>query len=103
MLQHQHLMQCGVQVDLLLVPTALQNYLVVEIEAEEKCRQPPTWDKNTLLGRFTNFVNLLDMAAVSVPSTLIHCMERTAELRAAGATPSMNRMQHIAGGGCSGV
>ena len=99
MLQHQHLMKCGVQVDLLLVPTALQNYLVAEIEAEEKCRQPPTWDKNTLLGRFTNFVNLLDMAAVSVPSTLIRCTECAAELPAAGATPSMDCRQHMAGGG----
>lgn len=57
--------------DLLLVPTLLQNYLVAEIEAEEKQSSPPTWARNTNAGRFTNFVNLLDMAAVSVPSTLI--------------------------------
>ncbi len=28
-----------------------------------------TWTRNAKLGRFTNFVNLLDMCAVSVPST----------------------------------
>ena len=45
--------------------------------------------QNTLLGRFTNFVNLLDMAAVSIPSTIIRCTECAAE-PAAGATPSLN-------------
>ena len=32
-----------------------------------------TWAKNTNLGRFTNFVNLLDMAAVAVPSGILRC------------------------------
>ena len=56
---------------MLLVPTVLQNYLIAEVEAEEKAASPPTWDKNTLSGRFTNFVNLLDMAAISVPSAIL--------------------------------
>ena len=56
---------------MLLVPTVLQNYLIAEVEAEEKATSPPTWDKNTLSGRFTNFVNLLDMAAISVPSAIL--------------------------------
>ena len=29
-----------------------------------------TWTRNAKLGRFTNFVNLLDMCAVSVPSAV---------------------------------
>lgn len=57
--------------DVLLVPTVLQHYLVAEIEAEEKQKEPPTWSKNALNGRFTNFVNLLDMAAISVPSEIV--------------------------------
>ena len=54
------------------MPTVLQNFLIEEVEAEEKpVTGLPIWPKNTLLGRFTNFVNLLDMAAVSIPSSLI--------------------------------
>ena len=60
------------QVDLLLVPTALHHYTVAEIEAQEKGPGAPTWGHNAKLGRFTNFVNLLDMAGVSVPSGLLH-------------------------------
>ena len=56
---------------MLLVPTVLQHYLIAEVEAEEKQQEPPTWSKNALNGRFTNFVNLLDMAAISVPADLI--------------------------------
>lgn len=57
-------------VDLLLVPTALEHYLVAEVMAEEGA-SPPTWPKNAKNGRFTNFVNLLDMAGISVPSGLL--------------------------------
>ena len=32
-----------------------------------------TWAKNGNLGRFTNFVNLMDMAAVAVPSGIMRC------------------------------
>lgn len=42
-----------------------------EIDAEEKLGPSVTWAKNTNLGRFTNFVNLLDMAAVAVPSSIL--------------------------------
>ncbi|KAA6421491.1 MAG: allophanate hydrolase [Trebouxia sp. A1-2] len=88
------------KVDLLLVPTALHHYTVQEIEAEEKNNDTArfslessaeneqmvsgrhatdgldrqalsiTWTRNAKLGRFTNFVNLLDMCAVSVPSAV---------------------------------
>lgn len=58
------------KVDLLLVPTALHHYTVQEIEAEEKTNDTVTWTRNAKLGRFTNFVNLLDMCAVSVPSAV---------------------------------
>ena len=44
-----------------------------EIDAEEKLAPNVTWAKNTNLGRFTNFVNLLDMAAVAVPSGILKC------------------------------
>lgn len=30
-----------------------------------------TWEYNANLGRFTNFVNLLDMAGIAVPSGLL--------------------------------
>lgn len=56
---------------MLMVPTVLQHYLIAEVEAEEKQQEPPVWSKNALNGRFTNFVNLLDMAAISVPASLI--------------------------------
>ena len=32
-----------------------------------------TWAKNGNLGRFTNFVNLMDMAAIAVPSGVLRC------------------------------
>ena len=44
-----------------------------EIDTEEKLAPSVTWAKNTNLGRFTNFVNLLDMAAVAVPSGILKC------------------------------
>jgi hypothetical protein len=42
----------------------------VEIASEET-QDPPTWTRNARLGRFTNFVNLLDMCGVAVPAGLI--------------------------------
>jgi allophanate hydrolase len=57
-----------VQVDLLLVPTALHHYLIKEVEATEKEADVPTYPYNANLGRFTNFVNLMDLCALSVPS-----------------------------------
>lgn len=52
--------------DVLLVPTALHHYTVKEIYAQEGV-EDPTWDFNAKLGRFTNFVNLLDLCGVAVP------------------------------------
>lgn len=75
-----------VQVDMLLVPTVLQNYLIAEVEAEEKTATSPTWDKNTLSGRFTNFVNLLDMAAISVPSAILQSPDLRNEASETGET-----------------
>ena len=48
-------------VDVLLLPTAATIYTVAEVE-----RNPITL--NSKLGRYTNFVNLLDLAALAVPS-----------------------------------
>ena len=47
-------------VEVLLLPTAPTHYRIDEVLADPL-------RTNSLLGRYTNFVNLLDMAAVSVP------------------------------------
>ena len=49
------------QADALLLPTAPTLFTAAEI-AEEPL------DRNTLLGTYTNFVNLLDLCAVAVPA-----------------------------------
>jgi allophanate hydrolase len=49
------------QIDVLVVPTAGTLYRIEQIAAE-----PVTLNSN--LGRYTNFVNLLDLAAVAVPA-----------------------------------
>lgn len=54
-----------------MVPTALHHYTVAEIEAMEKGQDPPHWAYNANLGRFTNFVNLMDMCGVSVPTGIL--------------------------------
>lgn len=59
------------KVDLLLVPTALQHYTVQEVLEQEELAPLPTWPRNGNLGRFTNFVNLLDMCGIAVPSGLL--------------------------------
>ncbi|EIE20546.1 allophanate hydrolase [Coccomyxa subellipsoidea C-169] len=66
------------KVDFLLVPSAAHHYTVAEIEAEEKQAEAVSWPKNANLGRFTNFVNLMDMAAIAVPSGVLHCEEPSA-------------------------
>jgi allophanate hydrolase len=47
--------------DLLLLPTAGTHYRIAEVEAD-----PVALNSN--LGRYTNFVNLMDLAAVGVPA-----------------------------------
>ena len=50
-------------IDVLLVPTAPTHYTVAAMQADPVAL-------NRKLGAYTNFVNLLDYAAISVPSTL---------------------------------
>lgn len=50
-------------IDLLLVPTAPTHYTIAQMQAD-----PVALNRN--LGAYTNFVNLLDYAAISVPSSL---------------------------------
>lgn len=50
-------------IDLLLVPTAPTHYTIAAMQAD-----PVTLNRN--LGAYTNFVNLLDYAAISVPSSM---------------------------------
>ncbi len=51
------------QIDLLLVPTAPTHYTIAQMQHD-----PVVLNRN--LGAYTNFVNLLDYAALSVPSSL---------------------------------
>src|SRR5574343_938446 len=50
-------------IDVLLVPTGPTHYTLAQMQAD-----PVTLNRN--LGEYTNFVNLLDYAALSVPSSL---------------------------------
>ena len=50
-------------IDLLLVPTAPTHYTIAQMQAD-----PVALNRN--LGAYTNFVNLLDYAAISVPSSI---------------------------------
>ena len=50
-------------IDVLLVPTAPTHYTIAHMQAD-----PVTLNRN--LGEYTNFVNLLDYAAIAVPSSL---------------------------------
>lgn len=50
-------------IDVLLVPTAPTHYTIAEMQAD-----PVALNRN--LGAYTNFVNLLDYAAISVPSSI---------------------------------
>jgi allophanate hydrolase len=50
-------------IDVLLVPTAPAHYTIAAMQAD-----PVALNRN--LGEYTNFVNLLDYAAISVPSSL---------------------------------
>ncbi|HEX5311172.1 allophanate hydrolase [Aquabacterium sp.] len=53
------------QVDVLLTPTAPTHPTIDEMLASPKAR-------NTELGHYTNYMNLLDCAAVAVPSGFVH-------------------------------
>jgi allophanate hydrolase len=50
-------------IDVLLVPTAPTHYTIAQMQAD-----PVALNRN--LGAYTNFVNLLDYAAISVPSAI---------------------------------
>ena len=50
-------------IDVLLVPTAPTHYTIAQMQAD-----PVALNRN--LGEYTNFVNLLDYAAISVPSSI---------------------------------
>jgi allophanate hydrolase len=49
--------------DVLVVPTAPAAYTIADVEAEPV-------ELNRRLGTYTNFVNLLDLAAIAVPATM---------------------------------
>ena len=51
------------EIDVLLVPTAPTHYTIAQMQAD-----PVALNRN--LGAYTNFVNLLDYAAISVPSSI---------------------------------
>lgn len=66
------------KIDILVVPTVAYNYTVREIVEEEDEQDyrdmlsgKAMLTKNANLGRFTNFVNLLDMCGISVPSGIL--------------------------------
>lgn len=49
------------EVDAIVMPTAPTHFSLAEIEAEPLTR-------NAVLGRFTNFMNLLDLAGIAIPA-----------------------------------
>lgn len=59
------------KIDVLITPTSLHHYLVEEIEKDEKKTWPAVGAKNSNLGRFTNYMNLLDCCAIAIPSGLM--------------------------------
>ena len=59
----QQALEAWQQVDLLCVPTAPTHYTIARMQSD-----PVALNRN--LGAYTNFVNLLDYAALSVPSSL---------------------------------
>lgn len=59
----QQVLPMWCEIDVLLVPTAPTHYTVADMQAN-----PVVLNRN--LGAYTNFVNLLDYAAISVPSSI---------------------------------
>eukprot|EP00775_Hariotina_reticulata_P014156 gene14156-14294_t len=82
------------QVDCLLVPTALEHYLIQEI-ADTEDTATPSWPLNAKNGRFTNFVNLLDMCGIAVPSGLLRVDYGSPEV----AASAPGRAERLAGSG----
>lgn len=88
--------------DMLLVPTALAHFTVDEVQAEEN-QEVPGWSQNAKLGRFTNFVNLLDMCGVAVPAGAV-AYDAAAAAAAPGATDAeRDRAEKLASSGPSQV
>lgn len=81
-------------IDVLLVPTVLEHFLVEEIQEQEHSTTP-VWHRNAKNGRFTNFVNLLDMCGISVPSGLL-TVDYSAD---AGATAESRTARLLSSGG----
>ncbi|MEW5314226.1 MAG: hypothetical protein WDW38_005738 [Sanguina aurantia] len=86
--------------DVLLVPSALSHFTIAEVLAQETA-QPPTWGRNAKMGRFTNFVNLIDMCGVSVPSGLLRF--DSAALPSSAPQEQQERAAHLASTGSSQV
>lgn len=83
------------KIDVLLVPTAAHHYTIAEV-LEQETAPKVTWGYNANLGRFTNFVNLLDMAGIAIPSGILRqvvddsdpaAASRRAHLAATGGPP----------------
>ncbi|GIL80104.1 hypothetical protein Vretifemale_9289 [Volvox reticuliferus] len=88
------------RVDLLLVPTALTHWTVAEV-AEEESAETPSWTRNAKLGRFTNFVNLLDMCGIAIPSGLVSY--DSAALSEGASEAERRRAAHLAATGPTSV
>ena len=58
------------KVDMIITPTSLHHYTVEELERDEKQTVPANGSKNSNLGKFTNYMNLLDCCALAIPSGL---------------------------------
>jgi allophanate hydrolase len=69
----------------LLTPTALHHYTVDELENDEKRGAVANGAKNSNLGRFTNYMNLLDCCAVAVPSGVLSLAAKSGPAPAAVA------------------
>lgn len=79
------------KLDLLLVPTALENYLIAEV-ADTEDGAAPSWPLNAKNGRFTNFVNLLDMCGIAIPSGLLRVDYSSAEAAAGSGAARAARL-----------
>ncbi len=78
-----------------VVLSGVHGCVCAEIEAEEKQAEVVSWPKNANLGRFTNFVNLMDLAAIAVPSGVLHCEPPSAASDPTGARPPVKVKQWL--------